>query len=85
MERVRAAGDEIVQISLAAGGVLSGEHGIGIEKRDHMSEMFGPDDLEMQSWLREAFDPGGLANPHKVLPGGSGCRELADLPEGVWA
>jgi glycolate oxidase len=85
MARVRAAGDEIVRISLEAGGVLSGEHGIGIEKRDHMSEMFDPDDLEMQAWLREAFDPDGRANPHKVLPGGSGCHELADLPAGVWA
>ncbi len=85
MERVHAAGDEIVEISLAAGGVLSGEHGIGIEKRDHMSQMFSVDDLEMQRWLREAFDPDAHANPQKVLPGGSGCREIADLPDGVWA
>jgi glycolate oxidase len=85
IDRVRAAGDEIVAVSLAAGGVLSGEHGIGMEKRSHMGEMFSAEDLAAQSWLRDAFDPDGRANPHKVLPAGSGCREIGDLPEGVWA
>ncbi len=85
LDRVRAAGDEIVEVSLAAGGVLSGEHGIGMEKRGHMPALFGEDDLAAQAWLRDAFDPDGRANPHKVLPEGSGCRELGDLPAGVWA
>jgi glycolate oxidase len=86
-ERVHAAGEEIVRVSVAAGGVLSGEHGIGLEKRDLMPLMFSADDLDHQARLRRAFDPVGLANPGKVLPTGSGCadvRELRDVPEGVW-
>jgi glycolate oxidase len=84
MERVHAAGDEIVRASLAAGGVLSGEHGIGLEKRDFMPLQFGPADLDAQARLREAFDPDGLANPGKVLPAGSRCGDLSQIPEGLW-
>ena len=84
LERVHAAGEEIVTASLAAGGVLSGEHGIGLEKRDLMSLLFGPDDLDAQARLRAAFDPDGLANPAKVLPSGSRCGDLQHVPDGVW-
>src|SRR6185503_3713314 len=84
LERVHAAGDEIVRASIAAGGVLSGEHGIGIEKRDLMPLLFSPDDLDAQARLREAFDPDGVANPRKVLPAGSRCGELQRVPEGAW-
>ncbi len=84
MDRVHAAGEEIVQVSLDAGGVLSGEHGIGLEKRDLMPLLFGPDDLDAQARLREAFDPEGVANPTKILPAGSRCGDLQSVPEGVW-
>lgn len=84
MERVHAAGGEIVAASLAAGGVLSGEHGIGLEKRDFMPLLFGPDDLDAQARLRDAVDPDGLANPTKVLPAGSRCADLQHVPDGVW-
>jgi len=86
LERVHAAADEIVTASIEAGGVLSGEHGIGLEKRDLMPLLFSPDDLDAQARLREAFDPDGAANPQKVLPSGSRCADLQprDLPEGVW-
>jgi glycolate oxidase len=84
MERVHAAGEEIVRVSVAAGGVLSGEHGIGIEKRDLMPLLFSPDDLDHQGRLRGAFDPDGLANPHKVLPEGSRCADIQDVPPGAW-
>ena len=60
MERVLAAGEEIVRASLAAGGVLSGEHGIGLEKRRFMSLQFSPEDLAAQDALRRAFDPDGV-------------------------
>ena len=70
---------------VAAGGTLSGEHGIGLEKRDAMVLVFSEADLEAQKWLREAFDPEGRCNPEKVLPrGGSRCSDLASVPEGAW-
>ena len=84
MDRVHAAGEEIVRVSLDAGGVLSGEHGIGLEKRDLMPLLFGADDLDAQARLREAFDPEGMANPTKILPAGSRCGDLQSVPEGVW-
>jgi glycolate oxidase len=84
LERVHAAGDEIVIASVEAGGVLSGEHGIGLEKRDLMPKLFSVDDLDAQARLRDAFDPDGRANPGKVLPAGSRCGELQRVPPGVW-
>jgi glycolate oxidase len=84
LERVHAAGAEIVRTSLDAGGVLSGEHGIGLEKRAFMAWQFDEDDLRAQAMLRCAFDPDGVANPQKVLPTGAGCADLQQLPEGVW-
>jgi glycolate oxidase len=84
MDRVHKAGEEIVTASVAAGGVLSGEHGIGLEKRDFMPLLFGPDDLDAQARLRHAFDPDGIANPGKVLPSGSRCADVATVPDGVW-
>jgi len=84
MARVHAAGEEIVRVSVAAGGVLSGEHGIGLEKRDYMPLMFAPADLAAQGALRAAFDPTGLANPTKVLPSPSSCGDVHHVPEGAW-
>ena len=87
MERVHAAGEEIVRVSVAAGGVLSGEHGIGLEKRDLMPLMFSPVDLAAQAALRAAFDPRGLANPGKVLPSPAGCGDVQvakAVAEGAW-
>jgi glycolate oxidase len=83
-ERVRAAGEEIVRVSVEAGGVLSGEHGIGLEKRDLMPLMFGPVDLAAQAALRSAFDPAGVANPGKVLPSPAACGDVQKVPEGAW-
>jgi glycolate oxidase len=83
-ERVHDAGDAILRTCVDVGGVLSGEHGIGLEKRDAMPMIFSTDDLDMQARLRDAFDPSGRANPDKVLPRGSRCGELARVPEGAW-
>src|SRR3989442_14169003 len=84
LERVTAAGDEIIRACLDAGGVLSGEHGIGLEKRDFMPLLFGTFDLDAQARLRDVFDSDGFANPTKVLPAGSKCGDLQRIPEGAW-
>jgi glycolate oxidase len=85
LERVHHAGSRIVETCVAAGGSLSGEHGIGLEKREAMTLVFSEADLEAQRWLRQSFDPDGLCNPEKVLPlGGGRCGDLAALPEGAW-
>ncbi len=84
MERVHAAGEEIVRASVEAGGVLSGEHGIGLEKRDFMPLMFSPADLAAQGAMRRAFDPIGLANPFKVLPSAAACGDVQHVPDGAW-
>jgi glycolate dehydrogenase FAD-linked subunit len=84
MERVFAAGDAIVAASVAAGGVLSGEHGIGLEKRDLMPLMFSEVDLAAQAALRRAFDPEGLSNPGKVLPSPARCADVQSAPAGAW-
>ena len=87
IDRVHAAASDIVEVSLAAGGVLSGEHGIGVEKRDHMDHMFSFDDLDHQRRLRAAFDPYCRSNPGKVLPSPHSCADIQSLhrvPDGVW-
>lgn len=84
LERVRAAGDAILQLCVDAGGVLSGEHGIGLEKREAMPLIYSRDDLDVQARVRDAFDPEGRANPDKILPGGSRCGDLQRVPEGAW-
>ena len=87
-ERVAAAGREILELSLAVGGVLSGEHGIGVEKRDFMTDQFSSADLEQQALLRRAFDPHCRLNPGKVLPSAHTCADIAALSaaktDGVW-
>ncbi len=83
-DRVHRAGDEIVRVSVEAGGVLSGEHGIGLEKRELMPLMFSDVDLAAQSDLRRAFDPEMLSNPDKVLPSPAGCGDIHSVPEGAW-
>lgn len=85
LERVKAAAEEMVVVSIEAGGSLSGEHGIGLEKRDLMSMVFSPVDLDAQARLREAFDPDGALNPGKILPLGSRCFDFGSTaaPPGV--
>lgn len=85
LEKVHRAGERILQCCVAAGGSLSGEHGIGLEKRDAMPLVFTERDMAAQVSLRDAFDPQGLCNPKKVIPAGvRGCGDLAELPAGAW-
>jgi glycolate oxidase len=87
LDRVHAAGAEIITASLAAGGVLSGEHGIGIEKQKFMDLLYTDVDLDHQNRLRQGFDPDCRANPGKVLPTGHSCadiQQLKKIPAGIW-
>jgi len=87
VERVHRAAEEMVALCVRNGGVLSGEHGIGLEKRDLMSMMFTTEDLDAQARLKECFDPHDLFNPAKVLPAGSRCFDLGGgrpVPDGAW-
>jgi len=79
LERAEAFGVDILRACVRAGGVLTGEHGVGVEKRDLMGEMFGEEDLKQQQRLKCAFDPEGLLNPGKVYPTLHRCAELGRL------
>jgi glycolate oxidase len=76
VERVLAAGRDILAACVRLGGSLTGEHGIGIEKMGQMSLIFSPDDLDAMRRLRLAFDPEERCNPHKILPAPGGCVEV---------
>ncbi|MBS1107509.1 MAG: FAD-binding oxidoreductase, partial [Deltaproteobacteria bacterium] len=75
LEHVIAAGHEILAVCVAAGGVISGEHGIGVEKREYMKLVYSDDDLEAMCRLRGAFDPDGVCNPGKIFPTTRHCVE----------
>jgi glycolate oxidase subunit GlcD len=75
LERVMAAGVEILETCVAAGGVITGEHGIGTEKRDFMGLLFSESDLAAMRRVRDAFDPDGMCNPGKILPTPRFCAE----------
>ena len=77
--RAEAFGAAILKACVELGGVLTGEHGVGVEKRDLMGEMFSEDDLKQQQRLKCAFDPGHLLNPGKVFPVLHRCAELGRL------
>jgi len=79
VERAEAFGADILKLSVEMGGVLTGEHGVGVEKRDLMGTMFDESDLAHQQRLKCAFDPDGLLNPGKVFPQLHRCAELGRL------
>ena len=80
LQRVLQASEEMVRVSLEVGGTLTGEHGIGLEKRDFMPYIFDDDDLEMMTRIRCLFDPKRLCNPDKLLPGTKVCSEFKTPP-----
>ncbi len=75
LARVMAAGREILEACVAVGGVITGEHGVGVEKRDYMHLVFGAADLEPMLRLRDTFNPEGLCNPGKIIPTTRFCVE----------
>ncbi|MFH1140748.1 MAG: FAD-linked oxidase C-terminal domain-containing protein [Chloroflexota bacterium] len=88
--RVIAAGGEILKACVAVGGTLTGEHGVGMEKKQYMPLVFTNADLDAMLKLKLAFAPRGLFNPAKVFPGGPSCGEMPQRPavgragEGAW-
>ncbi len=79
LEKAEEFGNDILRLCVEVGGVLTGEHGVGVEKRDLMTDQFAPVDLEQQQRLKCAFDPEGLLNPGKVFPTLHRCAELGRL------
>ncbi len=90
IERVMEASAEILKVAIEAGGALSGEHGIGLEKNHFMFWVYEPEDLEAMQRGRDAFDPEHVMNPGKVFPGGAQCDDIPTarikrgLAEGMW-
>jgi glycolate oxidase len=85
LPRVEAAHDELVEACDEAGGTITGEHGVGLEKRKYMPLIFSPDDLNTMALVRAAFNSTGLFNPGKVLPEPGAVSERVAIPIGVSA
>lgn len=79
LKRAEDFGSEILRLCVEVGGVLTGEHGVGVEKRDLMGVMFSDDDLKQQQRVKCAFDPLQLLNPGKVFPVLHRCAELGRM------
>ena len=78
LETVEALGGDILKLCVDAGGSISGEHGIGADKRCYMPQMFTDADLETMQWVRQAINTQGLANPTKLFPTPKTCGEAAN-------
>lgn len=79
LEKVEAFGADILKLCVEVGGVLTGEHGVGVEKRDLMHTMFSKEDLAQQQRVKCAFDPELLLNPGKMFPELHRCAELGRM------
>ena len=79
--RVLEAGAEVMHACIEAGGTITGEHGVGLEKRDFMSLIFSEEDLKAQEKLRDAFNDSDIFNPCKIFPSRAGCGEGWRLPK----
>jgi len=79
VERVRQAGHEILQVCAEAGGSITGEHGVGIEKQEEMALIFSELDLRIMQQVREAWNPRQLLNPGKLFPQPGRCAEIKQL------
>ncbi|MBA2705024.1 MAG: FAD-binding protein [Blastocatellia bacterium] len=75
VQRVKDAGRELMETCVRAGGSITGEHGVGLDKRDLLPLIFSEKDMETMLLVRAAFDPSGLMNPGKIIPVLRGCGE----------
>ncbi|HOL71682.1 MAG TPA: FAD-linked oxidase C-terminal domain-containing protein [Bryobacteraceae bacterium] len=76
LEKARAAGADILRRCIAAGGTITGEHGVGLEKKDLTPELFSAETIDLLRALKLLFDPACRFNPGKLLPTGRGCVEI---------
>ena len=79
LEKAEDFGSDILRLCVEVGGVLTGEHGVGVEKRDLMGSMFNETDLKQQQRVKCAFDPDALLNPGKMFPQLHRCAELGRM------
>ncbi len=79
LERTEAFGRRILELCVAVGGSVTGEHGVGIEKLDAMCSQFGADELDCYQRIKAAFDPDGLLNPGKAVPTLQRCAEFGAM------
>jgi glycolate oxidase len=82
VERVMRAGADILRVCVEAGGSITGEHGVGVEKSELMPLMFSDADLELMAEIRRVFNPDDSFNPGKLLPTRKGCLELSRRVKG---
>jgi glycolate oxidase len=82
VKRVKEAGREIMETCVRAGGTITGEHGVGLDKSDYLPLVFSDDDMRAMLQVRAAFDPTGLCNPGKIIPALKGCGEARAVAEG---
>jgi glycolate oxidase subunit GlcD len=81
VERVHEAGREIMETCVRAGGTITGEHGVGLDKSDYLPLVFSDEDMRTMLKVRAAFDPAGLCNPGKIIPVLKGCGEARAVAE----
>ncbi|MET0650285.1 MAG: FAD-linked oxidase C-terminal domain-containing protein [Pyrinomonadaceae bacterium] len=81
VERVHEAGREIMETCVRAGGTITGEHGVGLDKSDYLPLVFSDEDMRAMLSVRAAFDPAGLCNPGKIIPVLKGCGEARAVAE----
>jgi glycolate oxidase subunit GlcD len=82
--RVKEAGRELMETCVRAGGSITGEHGVGLDKSDYLPLIFSADDMDTMLRVRAAFDPTGLCNPGKIIPTSRSCGEGKKLAIGGW-
>lgn len=80
LERAQRAGEEILEFCIQAGGSITGEHGVGMEKMELLGHQFAGDTLDLIARFKKLFDPQCALNPGKVLPTGRGCLEIRQRP-----
>lgn len=81
LDRVREAGEKILTHCIEIGGSITGEHGVGVEKKELMAKLFPPESLDMIRRVKTLFDPECRLNPGKMLPTGRGCLEIRQRPD----